>query len=508
MNNVDDLAADVGEFIEVLKRIKGAEGSIRGTTAFTLHDTYGYPLNLTEWVAKEEGLHVDIVAFNKLMEQQKDRARAAQKREVISLSQIETKVPTSFVGYETLENRARVLEVVTIKNNPAVILDSSPCYPEMGGQVGDTGEISGGGVIWAIDNTQKIGNTWVHFLRSESVPEIGFDVSIRVDKLRRHSIQRHHTVTHLFHWALHEVASKEALQKGSYVGPEKLTFDFNSAPLTPQQIRDIEKLVNERIVENAPVSWTEITNAEAKARADITQVFGEKYGDKVRVVQIGGEREKLNGYSMELCGGTHTRSTGEIGLFRIVSESATAAGIRRVEAVAGPVAYAQARADADLLLALAGKINSPLGELEKKIEALLAHQKDLEKQLKSAQQREASHTARGLVQKARPGAIPAIIEDLGAADGDTLQAIADALKSQFKGVILLGGVHEGSVALIAAVTPDFTAKVQAGKIIQAIAPIVGGKGGGRPDNARGGGKDAGKVAEALAKAAEIISQSK
>jgi alanyl-tRNA synthetase len=357
-------------------------------------------------------------------------------------------------------------------------------------------------------NTQKAGNAFLHFIDSADAPAVGSRVQLSVDPSRRNAIQRHHTVTHLFHWALHEVASKDALQKGSYVGPEKLTFDFNSAPLTSQQIRDIEKLVNERIVENGAVSWTEIPYSEAKSRNDITHLFGEKYGDRVRVVQIGGDREKLNGYSMELCGGTHTRSTGEIGLFRIVGESAIAAGVRRIEAVAGNLAYAQARHDADLLVTLAGKINSPLHELEKKIESLLAHQKEIEKQLKSAQQREAAHAAKSLVTRARPGAVPAIIENLGATDGDTLQTIADSLKSQFHGAILLAGALDGNVSLVAAVTPDFTNKIQAGKIIQAIAPIVGGKGGGRPESARGGGKDSSKLNEALSKAAELIAQAK
>jgi alanyl-tRNA synthetase len=401
-----------------------------------------------------------------------------------------------------------VFDVINVKDKLAVVLESSPFYAEMGGQVSDTGTISGGGRIWRVINTQKAGHTWLHYLSEWDAPENGLAVQVSVDTSRRNAIQRHHTVTHLFHWALHEVASKDALQKGSYVGPEKLTFDFNSAPLTLQQIRDIEKLVNERIVENGAVSWTEIPYSEAKNRADITHLFGEKYGDRVRVVQIGGDPQKLNGYSMELCGGTHTRSTGEIGLFRIVGESAIAAGVRRIEAIAGPLAYAQARHDADLLVTLAGKINSPLHELEKKIENILAHQKELEKQLKSAQQREAAHTAKSLVTRARPGAIPAIIENLGATDGDTLQTIADSLKSQFHGAILLVGAQEGNVSLVAAVTPDFTNKIQAGKIIQTIAPIVGGKGGGRPDNARGGGKDSSKITDALAKAAELISSAK
>jgi alanyl-tRNA synthetase len=302
--------------------------------------------------------------------------------------------------------------------------------------------------------------------------------------------------------------SPDASQKGSYVGPEKLTFDFNSAPLTPQQVADIERLVNEKILENAPVSWTEVKYNHIKERNDIMQFFGEKYGDWVRVVQIGGQATALDGYSMELCGGTHTRATGEIGLFRIAAESAIAAGVRRIEAVAGLEAYHQANAQLQLLRGLAGRVNSPVGELEKKVESLLTQQKDLEKQLKSLQQKQAAETARSLVTKAKQlGSLHAIVENLGSGDGDFLQAIADALKSQFKGVVVLGGAANDAVSLLATVSPELTKQIQAGKIIQAIAPIVGGKGGGRPDNARGGGKDIAKLETALARVQELLRQS-
>jgi alanyl-tRNA synthetase len=342
-------------------------------------------------------------------------------------------------------------------------------------------------------------------LKLEALPDVGSTVTLAVDENRRRGIERHHTVTHLLHWALHEVVSKDATQKGSYVGPEKLTFDFSSAPLTPQQVADVERLVNERILENAAVSWTEVGYGDVKARPEIMQFFGDKYGDRVRVVQVGGKAAALDGYSMELCGGTHTRATGEIGLFRIVAESAIAAGIRRIEAVSGLEAYRRANEELQLIKAVAGKVNSPIGELEKKIEALLAQQKDLEKQLKSMQQKEAAELARGLAAKAQTfGTTPAIVENLGPADGDFLQSVADALKGQFKGVVVLGGTANNAVALVATVAPELTKKVQAGKIIQAIAPIVGGKGGGRPDNARGGGKDVSKLDEALAKAKSLL----
>ncbi|MCX6870670.1 MAG: alanine--tRNA ligase [Verrucomicrobia bacterium] len=484
---------------------QASSSQISGSFAFRLYDEQGFPLDLTELMARERGLSVDKAGFEELMEVQRARARASQKKQVIELSQIETKSSTRFLGYNTLEIGAQVLEVVELKDKIAVILDASACYAEMGGQLGDTGEMSGSGQLWRIASTQKSGNVWLHFIEGGEAPVVGSSVSLRVDADRRHAIERHHTVTHLLHWALHEVASKEASQKGSNVTPEKLTFDFNSATLTSQQVIDIERLVNERILENAHVGWVEVPHAEVKNRKDVLQFFGDKYGDIVRVVQIGGQAAQLNGYSMELCGGTHTRATGEIGMFRILAESAVAAGVRRIEAIAGLPSLDKARADEALIRSLAAKLNSPLGELEKKLEGLLAHSRELEKSLKAASQREASGKARDLLVKSETlNGIPALIANLGEADGETLQTVVDALKSQFNGVILLGGHSAGAVALVAAVTPEFTAKVQAGKLIQTIAPIIGGKGGGRPDGARGGGKDASRLEEALAKARTLL----
>jgi alanyl-tRNA synthetase len=493
--------------IELFEKESSQAGcsQISGAFAFRLYDEQGFPIDLTELMARERGLSVDKAGFEELMDVQRARARASQKKQVIELSQIETKSSTRFLGYNTLEIDAQVLEVVELKDKIAIILDASACYAEMGGQLGDTGEMSGSGQLWRIASTQKSGNVWLHFIEGGEAPVVGSSVSLRVDADRRHAIERHHTVTHLLHWALHEVASKEASQKGSNVTPEKLTFDFNSAALTSQQVIDIERLVNERILENAHVGWVEVPHAEVKNRKDVLQFFGDKYGDIVRVVQIGGQAAQLNGYSMELCGGTHTRATGEIGMFRILGESAVAAGVRRIEAIAGLPSLDKARADEALIRSLAAKLNSPLGELEKKLEGLLAHSRELEKSLKAASQREASGKARDLLVKSETlNGVPALIANLGEADGETLQTVVDALKSQFNGVILLGGHSDGAVALVAAVTPEFIAKVQAGKLIQTIAPIIGGKGGGRPDGARGGGKDASRLEEALAKARTLL----
>jgi alanyl-tRNA synthetase/REP element-mobilizing transposase RayT len=486
-----------------------------GAAAFELYDTYGFPLDLTELMARERGLTVDKEGFEKLMEEQRARARAAQKKTVISVTET-VNVHTKFVGYDTLEADCHVLNTFAEMereggDNLFAVVDVSPLYAEMGGQVGDTGMLTFEGQAQGlrIVNTLKRGQAF--FLKLESTDEEPWlrseapKVHLRVDAARRYAIQRHHTVTHLLHWALHEVVSREASQKGSFVGPDKLTFDFNSAPLTLAQLADIEKLVNERILENAGVSWTEIPYADVKSRKDVLQFFGDKYGDIVRVVQIGGQAKHLDGYSMELCGGTHTRATGEIGLFRIVSENAIAAGVRRIEAVAGLQAYDMANQQLRLLRSVAGQLNSPVADLEKKMEALLTHQKELEKQIKASQQREALSIAANLKSHAVTiNGIPAIIYNLGTADGDLLQAVADALKSTFKGAIVLGGVSNGAVALVSAVTPEFTARVQAGKIIQQIAPIVSGKGGGKPDNARGGGKDPSQLAEALVKARTLL----
>ena len=479
--------------------------TISGAFAFRLYDEQGFPLDLTELLARERGMTVDVAGFQERMAVQRQTAQAAQKKQIIELSEIETKEPTLFVGYDQLSTPATVREIVTLKEKTAVVLDASTAYAEMGGQVGDTGELTRGADVWRIAGTQKTGHTWLHFLDSDDAPRIGTKLTLNVDTSRRAAIQRHHSVTHLLHWALHEVVSRDATQKGSFVGPEKLTFDFNHQALTPGQVRDIERLVNERIVENSSVSWIEVPYADVRGRADIMQFFGDKYGETVRVVQIGGEAQSLDGYSMELCAGTHTKATGEIGLFRILGESAIAAGVRRIEAIAGLEASGHAARDGERLVSIAAQLNSPVAEIEKKIETMLSHHKELEKSLKAARSREAAARAKELVGHAETvGEIPFLAIDLGPVDGDYLQAVADALKGEFSGVCLFAGTANNAVALVATVSPELTSRVQAGKIIQAVAPIVGGKGGGKPDAARGGGKDAAMVPQALAHARTLL----
>jgi alanyl-tRNA synthetase/REP element-mobilizing transposase RayT len=513
---------------------------ISGEFAFKLYDTYGFPLDLTELMARERGLTVDVAGFERLMDEQRERARKAQKKDEISVEEGELGVePTKFLGYDFLETEAVVDTVLPGKKKDEVnvVLDRTPFYAEMGGQVGDRGLLHVPGHDWTevgqlrVTDTQKRGDVFVHRARivEGRAPEPGEAVRISVDADRRKLIQGHHTVTHLLHWALHQIVSSDATQKGSYVGPDKLTFDFSSAPLTKQQVRDVEKLVNEKIADNAPVSWTEIPYGEAKQRKDIIQFFGEKYGDTVRVLQIGGAPRALDGYSMELCGGTHVSLTGEIGPFRIVREEAIAAGTRRIEAVAGDAARvwatqeaarqqekfdALARKKAEISALPAFQDSAATAEMLKQIDARAAHLEKVDAEVrewekKTAKSAEAelksrtAHIANDLAQS--HGGKDFCVAEVPDADGKLLQGVAEGLKTKINGPIFLVGTRDGSVALVAYVPAALTDKFQADKLIQQIAPIVAGKGGGRPEMAQGAGKDASKVNDALAKARELLS---
>jgi alanyl-tRNA synthetase/REP element-mobilizing transposase RayT len=503
--------------------------SVSGEFAFRLYDEQGFPLDLTELMARERGLTVDKEGFERLMNEQRSRARAAQKKTAIELSQSDVKVITNFLGYDHDHTGADVIAVTTAKGKTAVVLNNSVCYAEMGGQVGDTGEMRSEDRSWRISDTRKSGSTWVHLLEGDDAPRDGEHVTVMFEAPRRQAIERHHTVTHILHWALHEIVSRDAVQKGSYVGPDKLTFDFSSAALTPQQRRDVEKLVNAKIAENARVSWREIPYPEARQRADITQFFGDKYGETVRVVQIGGEPERLNGYSMELCGGTHVRATGDIGSFRILSESAIAAGVRRIEAVAGDAARDWAKQEAgrqqEKFEALARKKNgiaalpafadsAETNAMLEQIDARSAHLEKLEAEVHEWEKQHAKASEADL--RSRAGIIAnelaaahagekSCVGEVPNADAKLLQAVVDALKPKFSGPIFLAGATDGRVALIAFVPKELTSRFQANKLIQEVAPIVGGKGGGRSEGAQGAGNDASKIGVALSRVRELFS---
>lgn len=503
--------------------------TVMGEFAFKLYDTYGFPLDLTELLARERGLEVDRQGFEHMMLNQQLRARAAQKKETISIRNTKsTDIDTKFVGYDALTSSATVFSVLNAVDRDGVVVDVSPFYAEMGGQVGDTGVIvDATGNRFPVKNTVREGRAIV-LLCNPGVPDAGEEVVLEVDEPRRRAIEGHHTVTHLLHWALHEVVSRDAAQKGSYVGPDKLTFDFSSAALTKQQVREVEKLVNEKIAENASVSWTEIPFADAKQRTDIIQFFGEKYGDTVRVLQIGGAPRALNGYSMELCGGTHVRSTNEIGPFWIVKEEAIAAGIRRIEAVAGDAARKWAEQEAarqkEKFATLARKkpdiaelpvfeSNADTAETLKQLDARAAHLERVDAEVREWEKKSSKAAEADLKSRAAQIANELAASHAGKnfcvsevpnADGKLLQAIVDALKPKFNGPIFLVSAANGSVALVASVPKEMTSKFQANKIIQEIAPIVGGKGGGRPESAQGGGPDASKIGEALAEAKVLL----
>jgi alanyl-tRNA synthetase len=473
------------------------------------------------------------------MEQQRERARKAQKKEEITVEEGELKAaPTKFLGYDFLEAEAVVETVLPGKKSDElnIVVDRTPLYAEMGGQVGDRGLLHVPGHDWTevgqlrVIDTQKRGDVFVH--RAELVqgraPEPGEAVRISVDADRRKLIQGHHTVTHLLHWALHEVVSRDASQKGSYVGPDKLTFDFSSAPLTAEQKRDVENLVNQKISGNAPVSWTEIPFQEAKQRKDIIQFFGEKYGDTVRVLQIGGAPRALNGYSMELCGGTHVASTAEIGPFRIVREEAIAAGTRRIEAVAGDAARAWAKEEAarqqekfetlkrkkpEIPALPVFQSEAAATEMLQQIDARATHLEKIDAEVRKWEKKVVKTAGAELKSRAVQIANELArshagkdfcVAEVPKADGKLLQAVVEALKTKIKCPIFLAGTKDASVALVAYVPPSMAAKFQANQLIQQIAPIVGGKGGGRPESAQGAGKDLSKIDVALARARELL----
>ncbi len=495
-----------------------------GEVAFELYDTYGFPLDLTEMMAREHGMVVSADIFEKEMEAQRARARAAQKKTIIELSQIETKIPTHFLGYDHDHTGADVQEVVAVKDKTVVVVNNSVLYAEMGGQAGDTGEFAGSKQTWRITNTQKSGNTWLHFVENGDGLAPGQHVTVKVDGTRRAAIARHHTVTHLLHWAIHEVVSRDATQKGSSVGPDKLTFDFNSAALTPAQLAEVEKLVNARIGEDAPVSWGDFKFADLKGRPEIMQFFGDKYGDVVRVVQIGGTAKKdehgrphpgLDGFSMELCGGTHVRHTCEISLFKILHESAIAAGVRRIEAVAGAAAVQAVKAleheARELAKALEGlgsvapvlpreivsdaKNIDSIQALEREIhrlkEALVAQKAALEKAKRAEQQKDAAGLADTLAGTAvTKGALKFVVATVDTPAGGLRDVAVQIGKKIGPGVVVLGSAGDGKAVVVALCSPEAVAAGHAaGKIVGDLCGQLGGKGGGKPDFAQGGGKD-------------------
>ncbi len=472
-----------------------------GDTAFKLHDTYGFPLDLTADICRERGVTVDAVAFDAAMARQKEQARAAGKFRMAA--NLEYEGPqTTFHGYERLEEKGSILALY--KDGVAVnellegemgvvVLDNTPFYAESGGQVGDRGELRGSAGIFAVEDTQKIQAAVFghHGVVKTGRLSVGQGVNARVDAAARAATARNHSVTHLMHKALREVLGAHVQQKGSQVDPDKTRFDFaHSAALSAEEIREVEEIVNAEILANAA------TDARVMALEDAQQsgalmLFGEKYGDEVRVLTIGS--------SKELCGGTHVARTGDIGLFKIVMESGVAAGVRRVEAVTGANALRYTQEQERRVQGMSALLKVQPDEVAERVAGILDNVRALEKELARLKSKLAASQGDDLAgQAVEVKGVKVLAATLEGADVPTLRETMDKLKDKLKSAaIVLASVADGRVSLIAGVTADCTARVKAGELVNFVAQQVGGKGGGRPDMAQAGGTDAAALPAAL-----------
>ncbi|MFO8026568.1 MAG: alanine--tRNA ligase [Opitutales bacterium] len=519
-SEIDGVATNID--LEAKAKTNPGRYVIPGNEAFALFDTYGFPLDLTELIAREKGFSVDTQGFEEHMEDQRARARAAQKSTVVRALDLSTEAETEFLGFEQDSCEAKILEVHEQDGQVLVITDKTVLYTEMGGQEGDTGMAEIDGKTYEINGVQKIGHAVAHALKGDSTPrpEPHALIILSLDGPRRRAIESHHTATHLLHWALHEVVSPDATQQGSGVSPERLRFDFNAKPVSDAQIAAMEDKVNACIQNAATVSWTEVPYETVKGRTDIMQFFGDKYGDTVRVVQIGGEPKALNGFSMELCGGTHVRDTSEIGLFKIKSESAISAGVRRIEALCGEAAEnylkeveakeAEAKAiqleKLDIantaLSALGADTYSPLASDSP--DAIKAAAVEADKALKKAQTAGAAKRANELLEGIDP-AKPVVLATEGPAA--LMQELMNVLKQQQFTQAAFFIVNDGEKLHLGALCGEEARArgLMAGKLIQELAPIASGKGGGKPDMARGAAPELDKAGELEAKAKELCS---
>ncbi|HUX64653.1 alanine--tRNA ligase [Sulfuricella sp.] len=477
-----------------------------GETAFKLHATYGFPLDLTQDVCREHGVTVDIAGFNAELKKDQEQSRAAGKFKMAAALEYSGQ-PTTFHGYEKLEVAGAKITGLYVDGSPVkemtagqhgvVVLDNTPFYAESGGQVGDAGELVSGAVcttLFAVEDTHKIqADVFGHHgeLKSGSL-KLGDAVTARVDGARRARTQRNHSVTHLMHKALREVLGSHVQQKGSLVDPDKTRFDFaHNAPVTAEAIRKVEEIVNAEILANV-ATQSRVLPIEEAQKLGAMALFGEKYGDEVRVIDIGSSRE--------LCGGTHVARTGDIGLFKVVAESGVAAGVRRIEAVCGDNALALVQQQQMLLAGVAEALKAQPQEVEARAIQVLDHVKALEKELARLKSKLASSQGDDLAAQAADikGArvLAAAIEG---GDAKTLRETLDKLKDKLKSAaIVLAAVEGGKVTLIAGVTADLTTKVKAGELVNFVAQQVGGKGGGRPDMAQAGGTEPDKLPAALA----------
>lgn len=476
---------------------------IEGEIAFKLYDTFGFPLDLTADVAREKSLKVDEIGFEKAMEAQRERARSASNFGAQSAAKVNYDGETQFIGYNRDDADAKVMAIFvdgqSVKSaaegtEAIVILGRTPFYAESGGQVGDTGSLTEGMNSFHIDNCQKQGKAFLHMGKvTAGAISVNQVLHAQIDVAGRRSSERNHSATHLLHAALRTVLGSHVQQKGSLVSPDRLRFDFSHfEPIKDEQLLEIEKLVNFNIMKNTPVGTNEMDIESAKEMGAMA-LFGEKYGDVVRVVDMGA-------FSVELCGGTHVCSTGEIGPFRLLAETGIASGVRRIEATTGEGAWTSIYADDQALLNVAAAVKSDKNQVETKVSQLVADYKDLEKQFKQLQSKMATSQGDDLAgQAVKVGDVNILAAKLEGADINTLRETLDKLKSSLApAAIVLAAVDGDKVSLVAGVSKEVTGTFKAGELVNHVAQQVGGKGGGRPDMAQAGGKDPSKLAEALA----------
>ncbi|ATJ84138.1 alanine--tRNA ligase [Halomonas beimenensis] len=495
----------MGLLEEALQALEG--DTLPGETVFKLYDTYGFPYDLTADVCRERGVALDEAGFERELEAQRERARAASQFGADYGAALDLEGETDFTGYERLEDRATVLSLIDQEGNGLarllpeqrglVVLDRTPFYAESGGQVGDTGYLELDGGRFLVTDTQKQGGHHLHHgVLLEGELEVGAKVTPRVDPTLRAATVRNHSATHLLHQALRLVLGDHVQQKGSLVTPERLRFDFSHfEPMTAEQLAEVERLVNEQVLANAETRIEHMTLDEAKAKG-AAALFEAKYAEDVRVLTIGAD-----GFSVELCGGTHVARSGDIGCFHIVSEAGIASGVRRIEAITGEGALAYFREQEARVARLGERLKAKPEQVEERVEALVERSRSLEKELERLKAKLASAAGSDMVNEAREiKGVKVLAKRLEGVSGKELRGMLDQLKNKLgSGIVVLGVADEGAgkVSLIAGVTEDLTGRVKAGELVNHVAAQVGGKGGGRPDMAQAGGSDAAALPGAL-----------
>ncbi|MCQ4287020.1 alanine--tRNA ligase [Pseudomonas stutzeri] len=493
-----------------LAELKGSV--IPGEVIFKLYDTYGFPVDLTGDIARERELTLDEEGFEREMEAQRERARSASAFGMDYNSLVKVEGETRFTGYLGTSGSGKVLalfkEGMAVQSLSAgeegvVVLDETPFYAESGGQIGDCGYLAADGLRFDVRDTSKAGGAFLHhgILDSGNL-HVGATVDATVDASIRQATALNHSATHLLHAALRQILGEHVSQKGSLVDSQRLRFDFSHfEAIKPEQLKALEDKVNAEIRGNSVVEIEETDIETAKSKGAMA-LFGEKYGDQVRVLTMGGD------FSVELCGGTHVNRTGDIGLFKITSEGGVAAGVRRIEAVTGAQALAYLNGAEEQLKEAAALVKGSRENLLDKLGAMLERNRQLEKELEQLKAKAASATGNDLAGSAVDvKGVKTLAARVDGLDGKALLALVDQLKNKLgSGVILLGGVQDEKVVLVAGVTPDLTGRLRAGDLMKQAAAAVGGKGGGRPDMAQGGGSDAGRLDEALALALSFVEQ--